>query len=33
MLQKIINNQKLNDNSKINLNFAIGKAYEDLKEL
>ena len=31
MLQKI-KNQKLNDNSKINLNFAIGKAYEDLKD-
>ena len=30
MLQKI-NNEKLNDDSKINLNFAIGKAYEDLK--
>jgi len=31
MLQKIKNN-KLNDNSKINLNFAIGKAYEDLSD-
>ena len=31
MLKKIENN-KLNDNSKINLNFAIGKAYEDLSD-
>ena len=31
MLEKI-KNEKLNDNSKINLNFAIGKAYEDIKD-
>jgi len=31
MLQKI-KNDKLTDNSKINLNFAIGKAYEDLSD-